>query len=82
MSEQSNIEPTPESATPAKSEKKQALKKFAKKAGPYVFWGAVISLPAMNLGAAVLNFKAAELAHATELLKEAAETTTDIATEL
>lgn len=41
------------------------------KAAPAIFWGTMIALPALNLTAAIFNYKSVQLEYATELLKHA-----------
>jgi hypothetical protein len=66
MHNESQADREPEPNKPSK------LRKF----GPALFWGAVITLPAMNLGAALIQHRTAKLQLELAHLKEIAESAT------
>lgn len=48
------------------------------KYGPVIFWGTIVALPAMNLGASFFNYRTARLQVELETLKAAAEKAKDV----
>jgi hypothetical protein len=50
--------------------KKSKLRKY----GPALFWGTMIALPAMNMTAAIFNYRTVKLSVELETLKAAATT--------
>jgi hypothetical protein len=44
-----------------------------KKYGPFIFWGTMVALPAMNLGSSYFDYKTAKIQLEIARLQEAAE---------
>lgn len=43
------------------------------KYGPFIFWGTIMALPAMNVTAAIFNYKSLKLQYEIERIKEITE---------